>query len=107
MLRSTTALLLVLGALGSLAAAQLSASLFGLSLRQQFFPAALVAGLTLLVLMRAGDTRGQRPAQGTRTTTGASGKAASTVTQLLQKDGALPAEAARAWLDEFLLEQQK
>jgi hypothetical protein len=107
MLRSTTLLLLILGVLGSLAAANMSGSLFGLTARQQFFPAALVLGLTLRRVVTRRDkavrVQTQYPAQGHEAPTPKRGNA---VSQLLQKNDALLPEEAREWLDKFLIEQQ-
>src|SRR5688572_29462573 len=108
MMRSTTLLSLILGTLGSLAAANSSGSLFGLSARQQCLPAALVLGVTLMVAL----TRGGKPARAVagqrEQERGADEpKRGDVMSQLLQENDVLPPEKAREWLDTFLIEQQK
>jgi hypothetical protein len=107
-MRGATTILLIFGVLGAVAAAHVAGSIFDLSMRQRLFPAALVLGLTLLVLLRS---KGPRQRVVSETLDDPSGRTAvqpvTTVARLVQEQDVLSAEAARQWLDDFLLEQQK
>jgi hypothetical protein len=108
MLRGATVILLIFGVLGSLAAANLSGSLFGLSPRQLLFPAAMVLGLTLLVLV--GNKRPRRGPENVEITPEPRDEPkqpTTTLGRLLSDDRVLAPDDARQWLDDFLLEQQK